>query len=189
MTRWPGAVRRKYRLVRLPWWVRGIAGGLIFGGLLLAYTRVSEDPQGPLLYAVVGAVVAGVLFAVAMTFTIRAMERRIFDADGSSLTTDERIVVLQAVDAGRWPDDPRLHPAAARVVAQRFSSAAKPAFQVPVFVVMVALALLQAVTDGSWRWAAVILWLVAGPWAMHSARRQRQAAQLLRDTAPAGAFR
>lgn len=125
------------------------------------------------------------LFAVPTTFVIRALERRIFDADGPALSTDERIRVLQAVDAGRWPDDPRLHPAASRVVAQRLSAAERPALQVIFIGAMLALAVLQAVTNGPWWWAAVVFWLVAGPCVVLSSRRRRQPAQLLRETTPA----
>lgn len=171
--------------MRLPWWVRGAAGGVIFGGLMLAYARVTDDPPGSLLSAVVGAGVAAVLFAVPMTFFFRFLERRVFDADGPVLTTDERVLVLQAVDAGRWPDDPRLHPAAGRVVAQRLGAAEKPAFQVTVFGLALALAVLQAVTDSVWWWAVVVFWLVFTPWAVFNSRRRRRPAQRMRDTAPA----
>ncbi len=171
---------KKYRLVRLPLWARGVVIGASFGGALFAYLRLS-DYSASLLFDVISSGIAAVVFAMLLTLVARALERRIFDADGAPLNTDDRVRVLQAVDAGRWPQHERLQPAASRLVEQRLRRSEKPAFQMVVFGAMLALSVLNAMTEGPWWWCAVAFWLVAGPWSVLSNRRRRRSAQALRD--------
>ncbi|MEU8229798.1 hypothetical protein AB0C12_09335 [Actinoplanes sp. NPDC048967] len=140
-----------------------------------------SDPTGQLI----GAAASAVLFALVTGLFIRSYERRIFQAGGHTLTPEERFTVVHSVDAGRWPDDVRLHPSASRLVDQRLRRTMTPAVEIAVFGLMLAVAVLNVVLNGPWWWLAVVFWAIAGPWSMRSARRSRAGAQALRDAAPA----
>lgn len=171
----------KYRLARVPWWVRGVVSGLFFGGVMFAYIRLRDDRTGSLPFDLALAASAAVMFAVWLTLVLRAQERRIFRADDGTLSSDERVRLMQTVDAGRWPQEPRLQPAASRLVEQRLGRSERPAYQLALYGVMLALAGFNAVTNGSWWWCAVAFWLVAGPWSMLASTRRRRSARALRD--------
>ena len=170
--------------VRAPWWVRGMVSGLFFATAMFAWswgTDDDSDPTGNLL----GAVVGGLLFGLLMGLFVRSQERRVFHGDGHVLTTDERVAVVRSVDAGRWPDDPGLHPVAARLVEQRLRDA-KPAVQIVIFGLLLVMALVNVVISGPWWLLAVAFGLVMAPLSIRASRRRRASAQALRDAAPAG---
>ena len=175
---------RSHRWLRRPWWVRGAIAGLAFGAAMFAFSWATDDDPDP-AGQIVGAAVSAVLFAIAIGLVVRAQERRLLRADGRILTPEERITVMRSIQVGRWPDDARLHPAVSRLLDQRLRAGA-PAFEIAVFVLMLAVAGLNVVLNGPWWWLAVVFWAVVGPLSMRSTRRRRAAAQALRDAAPTG---
>ena len=182
----PGGAGSYWWLER-PWWARGALSGLACGAVMFGVSWANDDDSDP-TGQIIGAAVSAVLIAVAMGLFLRSQERRLFSADGRTLTTEERITVVRSADAGRWPDDARLHPFVSRLVDERLRRAPKPAAEIAVFGLLLAVALLNVVINGPWWWLAVGFWAVLGPWSMRSTRRSYAAAQALRDVGePRGA--
>ncbi|MBL7260484.1 hypothetical protein [Paractinoplanes lichenicola] len=174
-----------YWWLRRPWWARGAVAGLLFGVLMFVISWARDDDPDP-AGQIIGALVSAVLFAVGMGLFIRVHERRLFQDDGRVLTPEERIAVVRSVDVGRWPRDARLHPFVSRLVDQRLSRALAPAVEVAVFVLMLAVAVVNVVLNGPWWWLAVAFWLAVGPLSMRSTRRSRAAARALREVGQPG---
>ena len=101
------------------------------------------------------------------------------------LTADERIAVLRAAEAGRWPDDTRLHPAVSRLAGHWLRRSEKPAIQLTVSGLALAVALVNVFMNGPWWWCAVVFWVVVGPLALRNGKRQRASVQALRAAAQA----
>ncbi|MGW4943926.1 hypothetical protein ACWEOZ_20335 [Actinoplanes sp. NPDC004185] len=151
---------------------------------MFVFSWASDDDSDP-TGQIIGAAAAAVLLAIVSGLLIRSYERRIFGAEGAVLTPEERFTVVRSVDAGRWPDDVRLHPSVSRLVDRRLRRTMAPAAVIAVFGLMIAVAVLNVVLNGPWWWLAVAFWAIAGPWSIRSARRSRVAAQAVRDAAPA----
>ena len=128
----------------------------------------------------IGATVSAVLFAIGMGLFIRSHERRIFRADGLTLTPQEQVTVVRSADTGRWPHDARLHPFVSRLVDRRLGRMLTPAVEIAVFGLLIAVAGLNVFLNGPWWWLAVAFWVVVAPWSMRSTKRLRAAAQALR---------
>ena len=175
---------KPYSLMRLPWWIRGLLAGLIFGLFMLVYLW-PDDSSGVMGRLAVAAIL-GVLLAIGVGLLGRAFERQIFHADGRVLTAEERIAVLRAAESGRWPDDTRLHPAVSRLAGHWLRRSEKPALQMTVFGLALAVALVNVVRNGPWWWCAVVFWAVVGPLALRNGKRHRASVQALRAAAQAG---
>ena len=171
---------KSYWWLEHPWWVRGAVAGLVFGSVMFVVSWASDDdpdPAGRLIIAAASAV----LFATVIGLLIRSQERRVFRADGRTLTRQERITVVRSVQAGRWPDDARLHPSARRLADHTLRLAMTPAVEFAVFGVMLAVSVLNVVLDGPAWWLAVAFWAIVGPWSMRRTKRSRAAALAMRD--------
>ena len=116
----PGSTRSYWWLQR-PWWMRGAIAGLVLGAAMFVVSWASDDDPD-LAGQLIVAAASAVLFATVLGPFIRSQERRGCQADGRTLSPGERIIVLRSVQAGRWPDDARLHPSARRLVDKRYAS-------------------------------------------------------------------
>ncbi|MEU8607764.1 hypothetical protein AB0C29_07170 [Actinoplanes sp. NPDC048791] len=118
---------------------------------MFVFSWASDDDSKP-TGQIIGAAASAVLLAIVIGLFIRSPERQICQAGGHILTADERITIVRSVDAGRWPDDARLHPSVSRLVERRLRRTATPAVEIAVFGLMLAV----AVVKRGPQWAVVV---------------------------------
>ena len=89
----------RYRLARLPMWALGLLMAVVFGGLMFLSTGRGDGVPAWQSLLIYGA--AGAFFGVGMSITMRFQQRRAFAGVDGSITADQRIHVLRAVDEAR----------------------------------------------------------------------------------------
>ena len=143
----------RMKLAMSPWWVQGLAYGLLFGFLMTLFFRLDEDTWFP---ALVSGPISGILFGVVMGLTMSRINGRMFVGleDFSSL---ELRTVARAAARGPAPDDPRLREAAEALVRRRQDEMLRTRrWSLVLFSVLPVIYVLLAITQQQWWW-----WLAA----------------------------
>ena len=162
-------------MLRQPFWVRSLAVGAPFGLVMFAVLRWFEEGW----LGVVTCLGMGLLYGFVTTHLMDRQGRRTLHAGGESLTADQLVEVVGAVDAGRWPPDPGLHEPVERLARHRLRPSESPWAVAAVFSACMGYAVVRAAPhDPLW-------WIIAGfvaavaVWAVTRTRRQRRAARCL----------
>lgn len=143
----------RLKLAISPWWVQGLAYGLVFGLLMTVFFRLDEDSWFP---ALISGPVSGVLFGVVMGVTTsRINARMLVGLEDFSLL--ELRTVARAAARGPAPDDPRLREAAEALVRRRRDEMVRTRrWSLVLFSVLPVVYAFLAVTQEHWWW-----WLAA----------------------------
>ncbi|WP_295696995.1 hypothetical protein [Lapillicoccus sp.] len=148
------------RMQAAPWWVWSLVMGLYFAAVLAVF-GLSQRPQG-VLPTIVGALVGGGLFGGFMgPYLVRQRDsaRVAMSPSGSDGLDETRSSeAIRAASRGGIPRDPVVREAAARLVRYRLALAAdQRRWAIPMFVVLIGVAVVLALLMTLLWWLAVVL--------------------------------
>jgi hypothetical protein len=168
-----------YWLVRWPAWARGVLMGAAWA--VLCFIFLGSDRV--LLSAVLWAA-GGVVFAFVMTRVAARQEHRMYEVDGHLLGIDERVRMLRAVDAGRWPAGAGPQHAAERLVRWRLQRGQSPTFQIIAYGVLLLISINLAIVRSPWWWIFTGGWVIVSVWQISISISKRRAAEEMLSTPP-----
>jgi Flp pilus assembly protein TadB len=164
-------------LLRAPWWVLSLVSGGLFGVLMALFGALFQDERWPV--AVVGGVLAGIVFGAVMGPLLARQNRRWQESIGSSSADDLRRA-RRVARGGPVPADPEQRALAHRLVTTQLGELRRRRrFAVAVFAIFLVLEVVMAVTRSPWFWLAAAFF--AGMLALvllYPRRLERRAAEL-----------
>jgi hypothetical protein len=165
------------RLLRAPWWVLSLVSGALFGVAMTLFAALTQGERWPV--AVVGGVLAGVLFGAVMGPLLARQNRRLRDSIGSASAEDLRRA-RRAARGGPAPADPEQRALAHRLVTTQLGELRRRRrVSVAVFSVFLVLEGLMAVTYSPWFWLAAAFFAAMLALVLLLPRRlERRAAEL-----------
>jgi hypothetical protein len=175
----------RLRLAMSPWWVQGLAYGVLFGVGMTVFSRFQLGEWGP---AVLGGVVGGALFGLVMgRFMSRVNQRMLSGLE--DLGPGERRTVLRGSWRGAVPTDPG-HREAARALLQRQRDATVRTLRwsIAVFAGGIVLYVVLALTRTGWWWLGAVLFAGFLAWTLAAPARMDRRLALLRSS-PDGLLR
>jgi hypothetical protein len=144
-----------------PWWVQGLAYGILFGVLMTLFYRLDEKSWFP---ALISGPFSGVLFGIVMGLTMSKVNHRML-VGLEDLSSVELRTVARAAARGPAPDAPRLREAAELLVTRRRNEMLRTRrWSLVLFSVLPVLYVFLAITQEQWWWwlaAAVFLVFLA----------------------------
>jgi hypothetical protein len=146
--------------MRWPLWARGVLCGVVWSLFMLVALPLMND--GTLnAGTVIAVLVGGVIFGALLVFVGGRAQRRMFAADdGTTLSGEERLTVVRALQRGAPPAEDRLRGVAHRIAQKRLATPRRVWFTVAVFGFMTVLHLYLALTDSPKWWAGIAVWPV-----------------------------
>jgi Flp pilus assembly protein TadB len=164
-------------LLRAPWWVLSLVTGGLFGVNMALFGALFQEERWPV--AVVGGVLAGVLFGAVMGPLLARQNRRWRDSVGTSSTDDLRRA-RRAARGGPVPTDPEQRALAHRLVTTQLGELRRRRrLSVTVFSVFLVLEAVMAVTRSPWFWLAAAFFAAMLALVLAYPRRlERRAAEL-----------
>ncbi len=162
----------------MPAWGRGVLAGVLFGGCMAGWSRLSSDPAPWGVSAVIG-LLAGVAFGLIMGVLMAQEERRLSQVGGRPLDEDQRLAVRRALVHGHRPEDPLVREAAVNLARSQFRRANSPLAVVGLVVVAGGLAAWLALTGEPLWWLGVAFWIGLGAVMLRAQHRARQRAHRL----------
>jgi hypothetical protein len=154
--------RMRAYLSKPPRWVLGVITGLPFGLTMGIYTKIDGTSWTE---AVVGGLVIGVAFGVAMVFSLDKRLRMV-DAAVGDLPTGKSKAAHRAADRGPIPAEQEIRAAALRIATSQLDLLRPQKLFVVAMVLLLISALLGAVVESPWYllYALVPALLLTGHW-------------------------
>ncbi|MGY1623693.1 hypothetical protein ACI789_15970 [Geodermatophilus sp. SYSU D00965] len=164
-------------LLRAPWWVLSLVTGGFFGVAMALFGALTQGESWPV--AVVGGVLAGVLFGAVMGPLLARQNRRFQESVGTSSAGDLRRA-RRVARGGPVPADPEQRALAHRLVTTQLGELRRRRrFTVTVFSVFLVLEAVMAVVSSPWFWLAAAFFAAMLALVLVLPRRlERRAAEL-----------
>lgn len=150
------------RMQAAPWWVLSIVMGLYMAAVLVVLGLAQHPHEGFVLPRIVIAIVGGAFFGGFMGPALarqRDSARAAMSPSGSdALDATQRSEAIRAASKGAIPRDPVVREAAARLVRYRLAvMAGQRRWAIPMFVVLIVVAVVLAFTITLLWWLAAVI--------------------------------